>query len=328
MPRVSVIIPAYNCGRYLAAAIQSALDQTVPPAEIIVVDDGSTDDTASVAQSFGNRIRYIRQPNAGPAAARNHGAQVATGDWLAFLDADDEWLPWRLEVQLALAAEYPDVVMWCGQTEGLGSRDEGRENKAANQRTEIREQTPTLNAPPPTLHVRFLSLKDFSISNPVATTTVLLRRTAWEQAGKFDPRFRGPEDYDLWMRVAAVGKIGVIEHPLARYREETGSLSMDDRRFLPQVLAVLDKAYGPDGCLHGAGTKRMAMAYQYFSASWMAYNRGDAPRARILLLRSFALSPFRFPAGDKPRWARWKLMWRYLRVTRESGKRSADSIQT
>src|SRR5262249_53680055 len=97
---ISVFIPAYNHARFLASTIDSALSQPLTPSEIIVVDDGSTDDTSSVLGTFGHEIRVLRQNNRGVAAARNRGAAMATGDYLAFLDADDVWLPQKLEMQL------------------------------------------------------------------------------------------------------------------------------------------------------------------------------------------------------------------------------------
>lgn len=109
---ISAIIPAYNAEKYLGEAITSMLEQTIAPAEVIVVDDGSTDGTGAVAAGFGNRVRLITQANAGCAAARNHGVRVATGDHIAFLDADDLWMPFKLEVQLAaLSSEAaPEIV--------------------------------------------------------------------------------------------------------------------------------------------------------------------------------------------------------------------------
>ncbi|MFZ1810373.1 MAG: glycosyltransferase family 2 protein, partial [Candidatus Nitrotoga sp.] len=96
-PRFSVIIPAYNAAGTLARALDSVLTQTWAAFEVIVIDDGSIDNTAAVAASYGEKIRYLRQNNAGVSAARNHGARIASGDWLAFLDADDWYYPDRLE---------------------------------------------------------------------------------------------------------------------------------------------------------------------------------------------------------------------------------------
>ena len=102
LPRISVIIPAYNAGRYLAEAIQSVLAQTLSVHEIIVADDGSADNTAAVALSFPAPVRYHLNPHEGTAAARNQGVRVAQGEWLAFLDADDLWQPDKLAAQMAL----------------------------------------------------------------------------------------------------------------------------------------------------------------------------------------------------------------------------------
>src|SRR5689334_19281127 len=107
--RTSVVIPAYNYGRYLGRAIDSALAQTRPVDEIIVVDDGSTDNTREVAESFGERIIYVYQKNKGLSAARNTGIRKATGDWVAFLDADDWWHPDKIKRQLEAASKDPEI---------------------------------------------------------------------------------------------------------------------------------------------------------------------------------------------------------------------------
>ena len=99
LPAVSVIIPCHNYGRFVTAAVESALSQTYQPVDVIVIDDGSTDDTPERLQAFGSRIRYIRQENQGVSAARNTGIRQSCGEWVAFLDADDFWHPQKLEAQ-------------------------------------------------------------------------------------------------------------------------------------------------------------------------------------------------------------------------------------
>ena len=130
-PIVSVIIPVYNCDRYLAEAIESVLAQTYQPLEIIVVDDGSTDDSAAVAKRFGSLVRYYYQAQSGAAAARNYGLEVAQGSFLAFLDADDFWVKDKLTRQMQVLESEPDVEMVFGHVQQFHSPelDESVKNK-------------------------------------------------------------------------------------------------------------------------------------------------------------------------------------------------------
>src|SRR5262245_15747118 len=115
---VSVVIPTYNCGRLVTEAVDSVLGQTVPPAEVIVVDDGSQDDTAERLAAYAGRVRYLRQENQGVAAARNCGVAASGGEVVAFLDADDVWHPRKLEFQLAALDRHPGLGLL-----GTGSFD-------------------------------------------------------------------------------------------------------------------------------------------------------------------------------------------------------------
>jgi hypothetical protein len=164
--------------------------------------------------------------------------------------------------------------------------------------------------------MRELRLAVFAAGNPVATSTVLVKRTALEAVGGFDERFRGPEDYDLWMRIATRFPIGVIRIPLAFYRERPGSLSMDDRTFLPEVLKVLDKAYGPGGALRNCGPRARAAGYQHLACAWMAAERGAMGRAWGLFLKSCLLWPGSYRgAAARRRWPRLRLFFRLAKMT-------------
>jgi len=299
-PAVSVVMAAYDSSATVAEALDSVCDQSLPVAEILVVDDASPDDTAARAEAWlavsggawrGQVIRLDR--NGGPAAARNAGIRASTGDWIAFLDADDAWLPWRLERQFACLSEAPDAGLICG---GTLLFDEAPDRAAVS-------PTPRELAPP-----------DFVAHNPVATSTVLVRRAALEVTGGFDEQFRGPEDYDLWLRLSGRVRCLLLHEPLARYRQVAGSLSMDDRRFLPEVLRVLAKAFGPGGALEGhRAERRVALAEQYTSASWMAYRRGARATALRHLLVAWRYCPgpiVRERRGE--RLLRLKLLGRYL----------------
>lgn len=125
---ISVIIPVYNGERYLAEAIESVLQQTLPPAEVLVIDDGSTDGSAAVAQSFAT-VRYFYQPNAGGNAARNRGIRQSTGDFLAFLDADDLWIPDKLAAQMASFTRNPSLDFVYGHVEQFYSPDLSAEQR-------------------------------------------------------------------------------------------------------------------------------------------------------------------------------------------------------
>ena len=270
MPSVSVIIPSYNSARTIVEALESVAAQARTDAEVRVVDDASADDTVSVTREWmarqpmpGDRWSVIcLARNSGPAGARNRGVAESTGAWIAFLDADDVWLPARLEQQLACLDQCPDAVMLCGGRREFGS--ERVDPRPACDRIEFREVT----------------LDELARHNPIVTSTVLARRTAFEAVGGFDERFRGPEDYDLWIRLASQGRILELAEPLACYRHRPGSLSLDERRFLPQVLRVLDKAFGPGGALQQKPEwKHAALATQYQQASWMAFSRGARAKA-------------------------------------------------
>jgi glycosyltransferase involved in cell wall biosynthesis len=272
---ISAIIPAYNAAETIREAIRSIYSQTLKSGEIIVVDDGSRDDTTGIVGREFPECRVICQENGGPAAARNRGVEAAKGDWIAFLDGDDAWLPPRLATQMEFAAKQPDIGLWCGEArrwagEGIEATSPGSE----------------LLAP-----FRWLALADFIENNPVATSTVLMRRDLFSRLGGFDTAFRGPEDFDLWLRVAAQGDIGFVQAPLAMYRCVPGSLSMDERRFLPEALRVLDKAFAQGGALAGhAGWRPAAESTQYWNASWMAFERRDRRAALSLLAKAWRLN--------------------------------------
>jgi glycosyltransferase involved in cell wall biosynthesis len=301
-PVVSVVIPAYNASDTIAEALDSVIAQTSAVAiELIVVDDASTDATAEVARAwasdlgqpnFGFRVISLAS-NTGPAAARNVGIAVARGSWLAFLDADDAWIPLRLEYQLEWLRTHADTAMVSAKV--------------------LQEDLPSTH-----LHkdvalecgCRDLSLEDFVDGNWVATSTVLARRDAVIAAGGFDSRFRGPEDYDLWIRMAVNRRIVCLDCPLAYHHAGMDGLSGDDRTFLPEVLRVLDKVFGPGGALREfRHSKHVAIARQYWHASWMAFNRGARGQAIAYLLRSLAVG---YRARNRP-WYTWMgLMARYV----------------
>lgn len=176
---ISVVIPAYNAGRYLSAALESVFAQTLPVAEIIVVDDGSTDNTAEVARSFPAQVRYHHQPQQGAAAARNQGVRLACGEWLALLDADDLWLPAKMALQMELFQQQPDLAMVFGRVEQFHSPDVTRPQAALSDATRV------LDGYHP--------------------GTLLMRRTDFLRVGYFDPRWQAGEFIEWYARAEDYG---------------------------------------------------------------------------------------------------------------------------
>lgn len=223
-PLVSVVVPAYNAAATLAGAVGSVgADPAV--AEILVIDDGSSDDTARIARDLPG-VTLIQQPNAGPSAARNAGIERARGDWVAFLDADDRWLPGKLSRQLAVAARQPEAVIVA--TEWLRRLPEGHGSADGS----ARSATPA---------VRVLDYQDFLVMNRFQTSTVLARTTVLRELGGFRSDLDGAEDYDMWLRCATRGPAVLIREPLVIYRDEPGGYSKDTRRVYTAALAMMDR---------------------------------------------------------------------------------------
>jgi hypothetical protein len=210
---VSVVVPAYNAEETLAATLHSALQQSLPPLEVLVVDDGSTDRTAAIAETFGPSVRLIRQQNYGPGAARNAGIRVACGTWIGLLDADDTWMPTKLECQLALDIDPLIAIIAC-----LSDK-------------------PGQICPPE------IGFDELWKNNLLVNSTVLLRRAAWRQIGGFDEarELISVEDYNLWLRIAAAGwRILTLQKVLTHYARGVG-ISSNMRRMLAASLFNLDQ---------------------------------------------------------------------------------------
>jgi glycosyltransferase involved in cell wall biosynthesis len=202
-PLVSVIIPTYKRAEFLDRAIESALAQSYRPVEVIVVEDGSHDAEAVVSR-YGDRVRYIWQENQGAAVARNTGAAVAYGSWLAMLDDDDVWFPEKLDRQLALLRRFPSLGF-------IHSNYYWLRNGVAEPRPDTRA-----DSIPSGWITEELVLARFSI----ATSTVLVRADAFRRVGGFNPGYRYVQDYDLWVRLSLVCQFGYLATPLAYYQAD------------------------------------------------------------------------------------------------------------
>lgn len=207
--QISVVIPAYNAGAFISRAIESVLAQTSRAAEIIVVDDGSTDDTAEQAQKYGDQVRYIYQENVGASAARNTGIKAARYEWIAFLDGDDEWLPQKLQHQIDLLQRNPELI-WCA---GNYIRCLCVENRRANDMKTNQCQ-------------KLLGRQDYFdnyfrayIAGATGhTNTMIIKREALMDAGLFNEKQKRFNDMDMWFRIAyRQPRIGFVCEPLSIY---------------------------------------------------------------------------------------------------------------
>ncbi len=206
---VSVVITSYNTGEYLGAAIESVLAQSRPADEIVVIDDGSTDDTVDVARRYVARgIRIIQQPNQGPGAARNRGIRETSGDLIALLDGDDLWLPHKLERQLDYLATHPEAVMV--------SCLRWRWDQTTNER-----HIEYFGARPGRVLAHENVVRNV-VGNPSMT---LIRRSVFDAVGMFDPALRWGQDWDLFIRIAQYGMVGFVMEPLMIYRWHPGGIS-------------------------------------------------------------------------------------------------------
>ncbi len=233
---ISVVIPAFNSAKYLRTAIDSALNQSAPPLEVLVINDGSTDDTEDVIREYRGSIRSIYQKNCGPAVARNRGIAEAEGDLIAFLDADDIWALEKLERQLVFAREHPEAMVIHTAFYCL-YRDSGK----------ISQTTPSE-------HQSLISGRCYGhlfLGNRVQISSVLTYKSCLLHVGGFDEHIRraSTEDYDLWLRLARHYAFGYIDIPLMYYGQHSANATNNKRVIIEGELYVVKKALLSDAAL-------------------------------------------------------------------------------
>ncbi|RZJ12920.1 MAG: glycosyltransferase family 2 protein [Rubrivivax sp.] len=219
---VSVIIPAYNAAAYVAEAIDGVLAQDYPQVEVIVVNDGSKDNTLDILKGYGERIRVIDQANAGPPRARNTGLAAVRGEFVAFLDADDIWLPTKLSAQVAHLQAHADVgtvftdwIVWSPDADGVF-----RFPKVRAAPTIGCAVMPELSG---WMYTRLL------LECKLLTTTVMMRTSLVDEIGSFDVGLFNGDDYDFWLRASRVAKVDKLDCIGAYYRVVPGSVSSKAR---------------------------------------------------------------------------------------------------
>jgi glycosyltransferase involved in cell wall biosynthesis len=274
MPKVSIIIPAYNQGHYLEAAVKSVLAQTYPDFEAVIVDDGSTDATRQVAAGFKDaRVHYIYQENRGLSGARNTGISSTTGEYVTFLDSDDLFLPEKLALLVAVLDEQPEIGLAAGQAL-LIDQDGGRIDR------EFQTRLPQ-------------DLDQFLVSNPLHVGSVLLRRSWLEKVGLFDESLRACEDWDLWLRLVRGGcSMTCLDQPVSLYRVHVGQMTRDQDRMRSAARRVLDKIYNsPDLPEKWLSMKDLVYSRYCLNSAAHLYRAGDFPRAMDEMREAVRLNP-------------------------------------
>jgi glycosyltransferase involved in cell wall biosynthesis len=280
--RVSVVIPTYNRAALVRACITSVLACGLSDVEPIVVDDGSTDETEAVVRGFGERVKYVRQSNAGPAAARNRGFEAGTGECVAFLDSDDVWNPGMAPLALEVLERHADVPVVF--TDAAMGPPDGRlasvvETFAGDAFRALpgRELQPNVRRfeRGPFLHL--LVRRNF-----VFLGSALFRRRVVERSGGFDSARFGGEDWEFVLRLASAHEFVFREGPpLARYQVHGGGISSDQDRMNREFAAALSGLLAR-GRLTPAERRfvRAEIARKRFDLGWEAYDRGDLVAAR------------------------------------------------
>lgn len=257
-PLVSIIIPAYNAARTLEETVQSALSQTMSDFEIIIVDDGSSDNTSEVARSIKDeRIRVLTQPNGGVAAARNTGIRAAVGKYVALLDSDDLWVAHKLERQLeVLEADETVHAVQSGATFVNDSLEV----------ISVRLCFPTKNALLETLLFQNL---------PNNMSTLVLARHKFDEMGYFDTELEILEEWDMAIKVARYCNLVSLEEPLSLYRVHPGNRSRNLEIHIQPGLLVLSRLFGDPTLPSGIrAKKRLIYAHFYTMLSGGALKVG------------------------------------------------------
>jgi glycosyltransferase involved in cell wall biosynthesis len=288
-PLVSVIIPTHNSAQFIAETVQSALEQTHDALEIIVVDDGSTDDTVARLDRFGDRVRVHEQPNSGAAVARNRGLSMARGEYVAFLDADDLWHPRKLQTQLehvrsckGCRAVYGSWLKWEPDATGTWPAPSWPD-AGTDAATLVAERSGWL----------YHQLLQESV---IHTSAILFHRSVIDTVGAFDERLRKGQDLDYWLRVSRVTPVHKLETVLSLYRIHRSSITFRPvaTNYRAEVIQKALDAYGLTD-VTGAQLDR-SVVDRVLATVWRGFGKqhlsgGSSQVAMDSFRRSIALHP-------------------------------------
>ncbi|MCA9405808.1 MAG: glycosyltransferase [Candidatus Omnitrophica bacterium] len=277
MSKVSVVIPAFNSAAYIRETINSVLNQSFKDLEVVVVDDGSKDNTGELLKDYHSKVRYILKENGGPASARNLGIKEAKGEFIAFLDADDLWMSDKLEKQLE-RFNGEDIGLVFSSVQKMDKDNHDLPDYVNRERFEGRVFEKLFN------------------KNFVPTSTVLVRKSCFEEFGVFDedPELISVEDYDMWLRIASKYKLAHVDEKLVRYRVHENNISKNLARSYFGEIKVLEankkRFVQKYPQIENAWVPRLAKVYYELAIDYFATNQ--FPEARKYLKESLKLKPF------------------------------------
>ena len=278
---LSVIIPTYNRAGFVRDCLKSLEYSGVPDLEVIVVDDGSTDDIKHVIVESPLKPRYIRQKNSGPAAARNNGFQLSRGRYVAFLDCDDEWLPNVPAQAVRFLDQYPEVEVLFADAK-MGNRDDGFVSWIEVAGLEVFPDLPHRQVEP---GFRILEQAPFFgwmvERNAVFLGSTILRRQSFEEVGFFDTQLCGAADWNLWLRMAAMRTFAYWNQPFAIYTKHVEGMSNDQDGMNKEFCLALQKLL-KQAVLTIEQHKwvRSRLRHHLFGYAYRAFNRDDYREAR------------------------------------------------
>lgn len=271
---ISIITPTYNRASYLPETIRSALAQTYTNFELIIVDDGSEDDTCSVLEPFlaDTRVRYFYLRNQGQSVARNAGIAQSSGGLIAFLDSDDIWQPDKLEKQVAVFEAYPNVDIVHG--------DEAM----------IDEHSELISVKNMARYSGFIT-RQLLADNSVSITTVLVKRRCFEEMGCFDVSVGVADDYELWLRFSARYRFHYEPGIVASYRVMANQISSDKRRRFEANELIIRRFLARYGDVLSVGERRWGLARFYCRKARYMASVGERIEAFGAIMRAFSAAP-------------------------------------
>lgn len=279
--QISVVIPAFNAQSTIRETLESVFSQTYPSSalEVIVIDDGSTDDTNKILEQYGDKVIHIKQSNQGVAAARNNAAKLASGCWLAFIDADDLWHPEKLTTQMRQIGEH----LWSHTDSYYFGFNQSGNTKRSDYTAQYDGNV----------------FERLVLDNFITTSTVVVDKTLFLDLGGFDESLPALEDWKLWLDISVKSPLHYCSEPMTRYRVTPGSTSRKARYVLPLHLTLINRVFTENKLTNSL--KKKAKSQSYTICSYIAEDSGDYIYAiycsALATLEDFNLKKLRRLAG-------------------------------